>query len=44
MMSVIMSKYILVQHFVQLCLTLAVSKLMVDSHHGQYLRGTGEMC
>ena len=28
----------------QLCLTLAVSKLMVDSHYGQYLRGTGEMC
>ena len=29
---------------IQLCLTLAVSKLMVNSHYGQYLRGTGEMC
>ena len=32
-------------HFhVQLCLTLTVSKLNVNSHYGQYVQRTGEMC
>ena len=31
-------------YYIQLCLTLTVSKLTVDPYYGQYLWGTAELC